>query len=42
MRLHAVEAAIQGKGQNEETATMAGELAIQGNQRWRTTPTKSP
>ena len=32
MRLHAVEAAIKGKAQNEETASMAGELAIQGNQ----------
>jgi xanthine dehydrogenase YagS FAD-binding subunit len=32
MRLHAVEAAVAGKAQNEETATMAGELAIQGNQ----------
>ncbi len=32
MRLHAVEAAIEGKAQNEETASMAGELAIQGNQ----------
>jgi xanthine dehydrogenase YagS FAD-binding subunit len=32
IRLHAVEAAIKGKAQNEETASMAGELAIQGNQ----------
>ena len=32
MRLHAVEAAVAGKAQNEATATMAGELAIQGNQ----------
>ena len=32
MRLHAVEAAVAGKAQNEATATMAGDLAIQGNQ----------
>jgi xanthine dehydrogenase YagS FAD-binding subunit len=32
MRLHAVEAAVQGKAQSEETASMAGELAVQGNQ----------
>jgi xanthine dehydrogenase YagS FAD-binding subunit len=32
MRLHAVEAAVIGKAQSEATATMAGELAIQGNQ----------
>jgi xanthine dehydrogenase YagS FAD-binding subunit len=32
MRLHAVEAAVIGKSQSEATATMAGELAIQGNQ----------
>jgi xanthine dehydrogenase YagS FAD-binding subunit len=32
MRLHAVEAAIKGKAQNEDTASMAGDLAIQGNQ----------
>jgi len=31
MRLHAVEAAIIGKSQSEATATMAGELAVQGN-----------
>lgn len=30
MRVHAAEAAIAGKAQNEETAKMAGELAIQG------------
>ena len=30
MRLHAVEAAVAGKAQNEETATMAGELAVDG------------
>ena len=32
MRLHAVEAAVAGKAQNEATAAMAGDLAIQGNQ----------
>jgi xanthine dehydrogenase YagS FAD-binding subunit len=32
MRLHAVEAAVAGKAQNEDTAAMAGDLAIQGNQ----------
>ena len=32
MRLHAVEAAVAGKAQTEATATMAGELAVQGNQ----------
>src|SRR5215213_9791979 len=32
IRLHAVEAAVIGKSQSEATATMAGELAIQGNQ----------
>jgi xanthine dehydrogenase YagS FAD-binding subunit len=32
MRLHAVEAAVAGKPQTEETASMAGELAIAGNQ----------
>ena len=31
MRLHAVESAVAGKAQNEETASMAGELAVQGN-----------
>ena len=30
VRLTAVEAAVQGKPRNEETAKMAGELAIQG------------
>jgi xanthine dehydrogenase YagS FAD-binding subunit len=32
MRLHAVEAAVAGKAQNEETATMAGEMAVTGAQ----------
>jgi xanthine dehydrogenase YagS FAD-binding subunit len=32
LRLHAVEAAVAGKPQNEETASMAAELAIQGNE----------
>jgi len=32
MRLTAVEAAIAGKPRNEETAKMAGELAVQGAQ----------
>jgi xanthine dehydrogenase YagS FAD-binding subunit len=32
MRLHTVEAAVAGKPQTEETASMAGELAIAGNQ----------
>jgi xanthine dehydrogenase YagS FAD-binding subunit len=32
MRLHNVEAALAGKTQNEETATMAGEMAVQGAQ----------
>ena len=32
MRLHNVEAAIAGKAANEETATMAGEMAVQGAQ----------
>jgi xanthine dehydrogenase YagS FAD-binding subunit len=32
LRLHAVEAAVAGKPQTEETASMAGELAIAGNQ----------
>jgi xanthine dehydrogenase YagS FAD-binding subunit len=30
MRLHKVEAAVAGKAQNEETASMAGEMAIAG------------
>ncbi len=32
MRLHAVEAAVAGKAQTEETATMAGDLAVVGNE----------
>jgi xanthine dehydrogenase YagS FAD-binding subunit len=32
MRLHAVEAAVTGQAQSEATATMAGDLAVQGNQ----------
>ena len=32
MRLHNVEAAIAGKAQNEETASMAGEMAVAGAQ----------
>ena len=32
MRLHNVEAAVVGKAQNEETASMAGELAVAGAQ----------
>jgi xanthine dehydrogenase YagS FAD-binding subunit len=32
MRLKNVEAAVVGKTQNEETATMAGEMAVQGAQ----------
>jgi xanthine dehydrogenase YagS FAD-binding subunit len=32
MRLRNVEAALAGKAQNEETATMAGEMAVQGAQ----------
>ncbi len=32
MRLHNVEAALAGKTQNEETAAMAGEMAVQGAQ----------
>ena len=32
MRIHAAEAAIAGKPVNEETAKMAGEIAIQGAQ----------
>ena len=32
IRLHAVEAAVAGKAQNEATASMAGDLAVEGNQ----------
>ena len=32
LRIHAAEAAIAGKPVNEETAKMAGEIAIQGAQ----------
>jgi xanthine dehydrogenase YagS FAD-binding subunit len=32
LRLAAVEAAVQGKPRNEATATMAGDLAIEGAQ----------
>jgi xanthine dehydrogenase YagS FAD-binding subunit len=32
MRLTAVENAVAGKAQNEDTASMAGELAVQGAQ----------
>ena len=32
MRLHNVEAAVAGKAQNEETASMAGEMAVAGAQ----------
>jgi xanthine dehydrogenase YagS FAD-binding subunit len=32
VRLTAVEAAVVGKARNEETATMAGQLAVQGAQ----------
>jgi xanthine dehydrogenase YagS FAD-binding subunit len=32
MRLRAVEDAVAGKAQNEETASMAGDMAVQGAQ----------
>ncbi|HTA44768.1 MAG TPA: hypothetical protein VK789_20110, partial [Bryobacteraceae bacterium] len=41
-RLKEVEAAIQGKPRNEETAKMAGEMAIQGAQPLRYNGYKVP
>ena len=40
LRLEAVERAITGKPRNEETAKMAGELAIEGALPLRTTDTR--
>jgi xanthine dehydrogenase YagS FAD-binding subunit len=42
LRLHAVEDAVRGKPPNEETATLAGELAIQGAQPLRHNGYKVP
>ncbi|MEP7310802.1 MAG: xanthine dehydrogenase family protein subunit M [Acidobacteriota bacterium] len=42
LRLHAVEAAVIGKPRNEETATLAGQLAIQGAQALRYNGYKIP
>jgi xanthine dehydrogenase YagS FAD-binding subunit len=42
LRLHAVEAAVVGKPRNEETATLAGQIAIQGAQALRYNGYKIP
>jgi xanthine dehydrogenase YagS FAD-binding subunit len=42
LRLHAVEAAIVGKPRNEETATLAGQIAVQGAQALRYNGYKIP
>ncbi len=42
LRLHAVEAAVVGKPRNEETATLAGQIAIQGAQALRYNGYKVP
>jgi xanthine dehydrogenase YagS FAD-binding subunit len=42
LRLHAVEAAVVGKPRNEETAKLAGEIAIQGAQPLRYNAYKIP
>ena len=42
LRLHAVEAAVVGKPRNEETATLAGQVAIQGAQALRYNGYKIP
>jgi xanthine dehydrogenase YagS FAD-binding subunit len=42
LRLHAVEAAVVGKPRNEETATLAGQIAVQGAQALRYNGYKIP
>jgi xanthine dehydrogenase YagS FAD-binding subunit len=42
LRLHAVEAAVVGKPRNEQTAVLAGQVAIQGAQALRYNAYKSP
>ena len=42
LRLHAVEAAIVGKPRNEQTADLAGQIAVQGAQALRYNGYKIP
>jgi xanthine dehydrogenase YagS FAD-binding subunit len=42
LRLHAVEAAVVGKPRNEQTAQLAGELAVEGAQALRYNGYKVP